>query len=258
MDSGVRRKSVLLLHALSIAAAVSPLCAAECPEHYPSGKPEIEIEQLLCKERFAIGYSYTTQTPLWTSEVLEGDAVKKRGAPYKYRFTKDLTIPDKHRAAGFRNCSGRSIYERGQLVPYEDIDGPGSLEAAKEAFLISNVAPQLHEHNAKGWRGIEKAVRKAAVEYGEIEVVTGVIFDYGPDEEPVMVGNGVMVPTHWYKALYAPRQQKMMAWLTPHRAIAKEAIEAYRCRVDTIEAKAEIDLFGALPDLLEAKLEAQP
>ncbi len=223
------------------------LYADECAKHFPSGMPVIETDQLLCKKAFAIGYSYETQTPLWTSHVIDANIVKQKSKAYKFRFSDDEAIPEKHRAYGYRDCTGKSVYERGQLVPYEDIDGIGRVEFATETFLKSNVAPQLHDHNAKGWKVLEKEVRNLAVKHGQVEVVTGVMFAYG-NTMPVMVGNGVMVPTHWYKAVYAPQSGRIYAWLMPHKPVSKQEFQNYRVRLGDIESKAGIDLFPALSD----------
>jgi DNA/RNA endonuclease G (NUC1) len=218
------------------------LQAQTCLQHFPSGMPETSIDQLLCKAAFAIGYRYESQTPVWTSAVLEGDKVALRGKPYKYRFVKDEAIPEQHRAAGFRDCTGISVYERGQLVSYEDVDSPEAMTAAKEAFMLSNVAPQLRQHNSGVWKALEKHVRSLAKRHGRVEVVSGVVFDYG-DEMPAMVGNGVMVPTHWYKVVRLGETDGYRGWLVPHKPYEKWVLKDFEVAIERIESAAGVRLF---------------
>ena len=225
-----------------LGAAIA-LQAQTCPRHYPSGMPETPIDQLLCKKAFAIGYRYESQTPVWASAVLEAGRIDERGKPFKYRFAADEAIPGLHRAAGFRDCTGVSVYERGQLVAYEDVDGPDENTAASEAFLLSNVAPQLRDHNSGVWKALEKRVRDLVRAHGRIEVVSGVVFDYG-DALPAMVGNGVMVPTHWYKAVWLGEGEGYRAWLVPHKPYATWELERFEVPLEQVESMAGVRLFG--------------
>ena len=71
------------------------------------------------------------------------------------------------------------------------------------------MVPQVHANNAGIWAGIEGAVRQLATREGELYVVSGPAF-IGTDIKQV---GRVLVPTHIWKVLYSPTQQRAGAYL---------------------------------------------
>ncbi|KOC58574.1 Endonuclease G, mitochondrial [Habropoda laboriosa] len=63
----------------------------------------------------------------------------------------------------------------------------------EESFLLSNIAPQASKFNQQQWRLFE-----ASVKHKYKYVITGVLFD---EYKIKSIGNGVLVPTHFYKIL---------------------------------------------------------
>ena len=51
-----------------------------------------------------------------------------------------------------------------------------SVEAMKECFLLSNMAPQYGHTNGGRWRVIEGEVRELASNYGDVWIFTGPLY----------------------------------------------------------------------------------
>ena len=81
--------------------------------------------------------------------------------------------------------------------------------AQAESFSLANMVPQVHANNAGIWAGIEGTARQMALSEGEVYVVSGPAF-IGNDLQ--RIGN-VLVPTHLWKVLYSPKQQRAGAYV---------------------------------------------
>ena len=81
--------------------------------------------------------------------------------------------------------------------------------AQAESFSLANMVPQVHANNAGVWAGIEGAARQLATSEGELYVVSGPAF-IGDDIKQV---GRVLVPTHIWKVLYSPKQQRAGAYV---------------------------------------------
>lgn len=81
--------------------------------------------------------------------------------------------------------------------------------AQAESFSLANMVPQVHENNAGVWAGIESTARQMASAEGDLYVISGPAF-IGKDIKKI--GN-VLVPTHVWKVIYSPKQQRAGAYL---------------------------------------------
>lgn len=83
------------------------------------------------------------------------------------------------------------------------------------------------------------------------DTVTGALF-VGTH---TIIGNGVHVPTHFYKVVYDPVNQDAIAFLVPHRAISKKELPAFIVSVDEVERRSGFDFNNLLDDLVEDDIE---
>lgn len=182
-----------------------------------------------------------------------------------YELTREEVLANTERTDNFREdpfvATGsatlddyyRSGYDRGHLAPAGDMGF--SVEAMSESFYLSNISPQDQTFNRGVWRELEEDVRDWAVANERLYVVTGPVFG----ENPKKIGpSEVTVPTYYYKVLldYQEPEIKAIAFLLPNRATT-EPPEAFVESVDNVEAYTGLDFFPALPDDLEALLEAK-
>ncbi len=240
-------KTILLI--LSVSTLLS---AQDCDNRYVTGLPTQDVDKILCKKRFILGYSRDTKTPLWAVEHLKRDELTKKSELSGFRYRRDYALERKERATS--SDYAYSTQDRSFLVPFEDVSADHS--AASETFMMSNIVPQDPKLNRYAWIYLERGVRELADVYEEVYVVTGVAY---LDKEVKHIGHHkIAVPTHFYKAVYAPNTvdgPKMWAWIVPNEAIKPEQMKNYRLSVDTLEEKLNIDLFPGLKPTLQASIE---
>jgi endonuclease G len=142
-----------------------------------------------------------------------------------------------------------SGYDRGHLCPAADMTQ--NKTSMSETFFLSNMSPQLAGFNRGIWSAVEDQVRKWALEYKNIYVVTGPIFK---DNIGTIGEDAVTVPGFYYKVIFDGKD-KMIGLILPNASSSK-SIDQFVVTVDQIEKKTGIDFFPGLNDQLENKLEA--
>lgn len=217
----------------------------DCPSHYPAGSaPEFINQQLavktreICYSEFGLMHSGISRTPLWAAEHLtaaelaQADTIRRKNA-----FHADPHLPEDEQAE-LRDYA-RSGFDRGHMVPAGNMPTP---QAQYESFSLANIVPQNPRNNQRLWAGIEAAVRRLAIERGELYILTGPLF---LDAELQRIGGRVLVPSHIYKLVYDPKQQRAAAYL-----VENTATDAYR--VVTVEELERLAGITFLPELPQA------
>ncbi len=144
----------------------------------------------------------------------------------------------------------KSGYDRGHLCPAGDMTL--SAEAMSETFYMSNMSPQVPGFNRGIWKSLEEQVRKWGKEE-EIYVVTGPVFK---DDKGKIGVSGVTVPGYYYKVVYSPGREQMIAFVLPNEKSDRQFTD-HVVSVDSVERLTGIDFFVQLPDTLENRLEAK-
>jgi endonuclease G len=161
--------------------------------------------QEVCFEAYAVLHSGISRTPLYSAEHLTRDKLEAaKTLSRKDSFHPEPSLPARDRAE--LSDYSRSGYDRGHMAPNADF---ATRSAQAESFSLANMVPQVHANNAGIWAGIEGAARQLAINEGEVYVVSGPAF-IGSDIQ--RVGN-VLVPTHIWKVLYSPKQQRAGAYV---------------------------------------------
>ncbi len=199
---------------------VSPLAQAEdltqCSASFYGGiYPEFinaklsKNTQALCFDGFAVMYSGVTRTPLWSAEYLD----RKRLNQAKLidrddSFHEESRLPTSMRAK-VADYSG-SGYDRGHLAPNGNM---ANRSQQYDSFSLANIAPQSPRNNRYIWRNIESATRYLTQQYGEVYSVTGVAFK---DKKPKQLEGRVLVPSHFFKAVYIPAINQVGVYYAPN------------------------------------------
>lgn len=89
---------------------------------------------------------------------------------------------------------------------------------------------------------------------GEVFVYLGVLYE----GEISHIGNQVPVPTAFWKVIYAPAQNEVIAYLIPHENLLTSELDTYLKSVDEIEERAGVDLLVMLNSPIENDLEDEP
>lgn len=162
---------------------------------------------VICYKEMTILHSGVTRTPLWVAEKITGQEVSDGGLfgreDFKFLADDNLRLSDRAELTDY----AKSGYDRGHLAPSRDFP---TADSRAESFSLANIAPQNPESNRGVWAAIESATREMAKERGDIHVVTGTLF---LGDRIKRLKGRVMVPTHFWKAIYDPMSGKAAVYV---------------------------------------------
>jgi endonuclease G len=236
--------SRLPILALPMAALASTavLAGNACPQHYASGQPPVITNpklqprtQELCFQAFAVLHSGLSRTPLYAAEHLTRKNMQNAAKLSRFKSfhaEDDLLERDRAELSDYE----RSGYNRGHMASDFNF---ATRKGQAESFSLANVVPQVHENNVGVWAGIESAARHLASAEGEIYVLSGPAFIGGSLKK---IGN-VLVPTHLWKVIYSPAQQRTGAYLITNDDTRDYAVLS----VSKLEKMVGLSLLPGLP-----------
>ena len=234
--------TTLLLHVASFSSA-----SETCGEHLVKGMPSNNSDQVLCRTGYAVGYNYQTKNADWVAYHVTKESVN---AQFKRsnKFKADAELPEY--AQSTLSDYSKSGYDRGHLAPSAAMDF--SQESMQESFLLSNMSPQLPGFNRVGWRLLEEHVRDLANEYQELYVVTGPIYE----GNEASIGDGVVIPSAFYKVILDPYYNDAIAFIVPHRNVSGSELVNFVTTIDDVEQRTNLDFFANTSDDIENSMEA--
>lgn len=167
--------------------------------------------QRTCNEDFALAYSRSTKTPLYTAHLInKAQAVSQRAKERPTGFSIDKSIPLYGRTS-IGDFVGTG-WEAGQLT---NLPGGTTTNSA----LLSNVVP-MSPQTAKVWRLLSAEVASSAVFNSDtVFEVNGVLFE----GEPPKIGvSNIWVPSHLYKVVFSYKKKKATVWLLRNKDVYKD------------------------------------
>ena len=200
-------------------------------------------------EGFTVYFNRDTHIPnctVYELTVGEAQASGKRSD----NFQKDESVEgcpslDDYKYSGF---------DRGHLVPAGDMKW--SEQAMNDCFYLTNMMPQKQALNSGAWNKLEQKVRNWAIRDSALIVVTGPILSKY-DWNTTIGESRVVVPSRMFKAVLAPYTNPMRAIAFVYQnKKAEGSIQDHAVSIDEIENATGLDLFSALPDDIEEKIEA--
>lgn len=231
--------------------AVSQQSKAIQDEHILFGYPGTEA--LLHNTGYVVSHNNQKKVPYWVSYHMQEDYLWRK-VERTDDFRPDARLPEAQRAelSDYRH----SGYDRGHMVPADDM--ARSAQTMSESFLLSNITPQIGPgFNSGIWSSLENKAQKWTAERGHVWVIAGPLFL----ENYYVIGNGVAVPTHFFKiiASYSSENESMdaIAFLLPHARNHGEALPQFITSIDKIEEVSGLDFFHELDDPIEVALESQ-
>lgn len=214
--------------------------------------PALEREEYVLEyDGFTSSYNQTTLVPNWVAYELTAEELNGSYDTRSSNFSRD---PNVKGAQASREDYSHSGWDKGHMAPKADMRW--SEAAYWQSHFFTNVCPQNHEFNAGDWNTLEKQVRKWAKRYGRVWVVCGPIFTTG---EFGTIGKArVRVPDEFFKALLVKNgsDYAAIAYVMPNRA-KHHPLREYACTVDDLEALIGRDLFAALEDSIEERVEGE-
>ncbi|PLT22483.1 endonuclease [Psychrobacter sp. MES7-P7E] len=191
--------------------------------------------QALCMDGFAVMYSGVSRTPLWSAEHLDRTRLQQaKQIDREDSFHEESKLPKSARAS-LSDYSG-SGYDRGHLAPNANM---ANRSQQYDSFSLANIAPQSPRNNRYIWRNIESATRYLTQQYGEVYTITGVAFT---DKKTKQLANRVLVPSHFFKAVYIPATNQAGVYYAPNDE--SERIEVIS--IDELTAETGIDVLPML------------
>ena len=190
-------------------------------------------------------YDPEAMIPAWTAYTLyagdtDGSAVRPT------RFMPD-PAPE---LAGFPLAEhghySNSGWVRGHMVPAGDLKY--DQQAMNDSFLTTNVCPMNKDFNNGIWRRLEEKVRKLAVKFGVVYIITGPVI--GENRYGKVGRSGIFVPDAFYKALLVPNDGTYLSigFLMPNEAAPEGAkLKDYAVAVADLEVLTGRIFFASLP-----------
>lgn len=169
--------------------------------YYKGVRPTAKVDQEIVKLFYAIGYSLADNDAIYTAEHLTKESVETH-VKRRNEFHEDTSISTKDEM-GVESLV-HTGYDKGHITPSGDMP---TRQDQYQSFSMANMYPETPEMNRVAWaKGPETKARLFAKLYGEVYVITGKIGSLGKI-------NGVIIPEEVYKVIYAPKQNKLFAFI---------------------------------------------
>lgn len=203
--------------------------------------------ELADRTYFLLCHSARLKVPVWVGYELKPEHLS-RTASERPRFRRDTQLT--HAGASDSDYRG-SGYSRGHMAAAADF--AWSAEALHSTYVLSNAVPQLQSVNAGPWVRLENAIRRMARDADVVHVFSGPVFDH----DAGVIGEGVAVPTHFFKAVLVEQagRRMMYAAIVPNAPTA-HLLSEFFVSVEEIELRTGLDLFSGLDDDEERRLES--
>lgn len=214
--------------------------AACLKQFYREQPPYLAKEKLqkstypLCFNGFNVMYSGVSKTPLWTAEYLSPQRLSQK-IKREDSFHEELKVNASDRAtlADYRG----SGYDRGHMSPNADMP---TKEAQFDSFSLANMVPQAPKNNQQIWRELEEATRAIVTKQKQdVYLVTGPVFS---GKKVKTIGNGVIVPTAVFKAVYVPKNGIVGVYYAPNN----NSLQVKVISVCELEEMVGINIFPQL------------
>lgn len=234
---------------MTTAPAAFAVDFADCRDNFYGATPPDYIEAKLtrnsyplCFNGFATMYSGVSRTPLWSASHLNRRRLSQADTlPREDSFHEESRLPESVKA--HLSDYSNSGFDRGHIAPNADM---ANISQQYDSFSLANIAPQSPRNNRYIWRNIESATRYLTKQYGEVYVVTGVAFT---SKRVKKIGSGVLVPSHFFKAVYIPAIGQAGVYYAPNDE--SERIEVIS--IDELALRSGIDVMPAIEPAAKAQ-----
>ena len=205
-------------------------------------------EMILRKSTFIVSYNKDTKLPNWVAWNL---AAEHTDGPYPRlgNFYEEGEVPQPRATNDDYKGSG---WSRGHMCPAGD--NKWNEKAMFDSFSLVNVCPQNANLNSGLWNSIEIDCRRWARKFGDIYIVCGPIF---MNREHEIIGNNqIVVPEAFFKVVLCLNGPPKGIGYIVRNSDGTKKRDLYYNSIDQVERIIGMDFFPALPDDLEAKVEA--
>ena len=166
-----------------------------------------------------------------------------------YAFNADTHVS---RSPGGGDYRG-SGYTRGHMAPAMDMRW--DRQTMTECFLMTNMCPQHEKLNNGEWRQLEERIHRWAKRDGRLIILTGPII---ADGALMSIGprNDIAVPRAFYKVIYAPNQNRAIAFIYDNDS-PKGGLQRHAVTINDVERRTHLNFLTSLPADTQRRIKAQ-
>ena len=213
-----------------------PLSNAACAVQVPYGAPKVSAKldtTLICRQGYYTMHDNQAKIPVWTAWVLTPEHVNGC-VPRSNKFTADQILPADKRATP-KDYDG-SGYDQGHIA--NDSHQSWDVNVELESFYMSNMTPQLPGFNRGIWKLLETSTGAWTFSTQHpMAIQAGAIYDVTKDKK---IGNGVDVPTGFYKIVTDTKTGATLAFLFEHKEGQGNDLTVVQSTVAAIEKASGI------------------
>ena len=208
---------------------------------------------------FAVRLNSVTRVPDWVAEDITPENLGTE-AERSNKFQED---PDIEGYGSHLADYAKSGFDRGHQAPAGDFTANQDMQ--DQTFVMSNMGPQVGACFNRGiWKDLEASLRDLVATRHRLIVFTGPV--YGDKLQAIgdvlkdKAGVQLAVPEAYYKVVYAPEDQRAMAFLISNAKHCHEsyADDQFQVAIDDLEQKTGFTFFPALPTRLQTMLKSTP
>ena len=204
-------------------------------------------EQYLIKKNYAIHYRYDTKTAEYVVEHPTKEAVTGKSSR-KDDFRPDTAVPVADQSQ-LDDYAGQP-FDRGHLVPAGD--NTQSADIMSESFFLTNMVPQVPNHNRGIWKQLETQVRNWVIEGKDVYVISGTT--YAPGYKTIGK-NKVGIPDYIWKVIIDAKTNTGIAFYFPNKALPVPDLPKYATTIADVEAKTGLNFDPKLSPAQQKALE---
>ncbi|GAB4474032.1 MAG: hypothetical protein OHK0037_34730 [Elainellaceae cyanobacterium] len=230
-------------------------------------EPSNENNYLIVRPQYAMSYNRDKNIANWVSWQLDESWL---GRLPRSPFMPDPSLPQGWYRVTTNDYTG-SGFDRGHLVPAADRNARP--EDSQSVFWMTNIIPQSPDNNQGPWEELESYCRVLARQGRSLYIIAGGAGEGGTarNGDRTTIGrrsNPISVPAATWKIVVVlnPGQTledigtdtRVITVIMPNdMGIKDDSWRDYRESVDTIEEITGYDFLSAVPDDIEALLEAK-
>ena len=211
---------------------VAPLPPERCQAHNPYGWAQTGKQvTAICRRAYFVAYDAAAKIPNYVTYTLTPP--NALGCwPRTNAFVADASVPNGARPDDYAGTG----YDKGHAVPDGDLSWDQQVEY--ESFLMTNMYPQLGGLNRGIWKLLETSVRGWAVQTNQVYTIyVGAIYNTATDKK---IGNGVVVPTGFYKIVINQSTGAAAGWYFNHEGGQGNDLTKNRAAISAIQNKAGV------------------
>ena len=227
--------SILLLVVPSLSFAweqTAPLPVERCQAHNPYGWAQTSKQvTAICRRAYFVAYDAAAKIPNYVTYTLTPP--NALGCwPRTNAFVADASVPNGPRPDDYAGTG----YDKGHAAPDGDLSWDQQVEY--ESFLMTNMYPQLGGLNRGIWKLLETSVRGWAVQTNQVYTIyVGAVYDTATAKK---IGNGVVVPTGFYKIVINQTTGAAAGWYFNHEGGQGNDLTKNRAAISAIQNKAGV------------------